>query len=100
MKSSYYSVMESAIGPLTLRWSGDALVGVYFENSPMLAQRGRSDWVRDDARLSPVRTQLEEYFCGERTSFELPLAFEGTPFQQSVWRALVDIPFGQTTSYG
>jgi methylated-DNA-[protein]-cysteine S-methyltransferase len=98
MKPSYYSVLPSPVGPLTLRWSNDALVGAYFENAPFLAER--RDWVRDDACLAPVRVELEEYFAGERTSFDLPLAFEGTPFQVRVWRALCDIPFGETTSYG
>jgi methylated-DNA-[protein]-cysteine S-methyltransferase len=98
MKPSYYSVMPSAVGPLTLRWSRDALVGTHFENAPILGQCG--EWTRDDACLAPVRLQLEEYFRGERTSFDLPLAFEGTPFQERVWRALGEIPFGETTSYG
>jgi methylated-DNA-[protein]-cysteine S-methyltransferase len=90
--------MDSAVGPLTLRWSGDALVGLHFDNHSILARR--SEWVRDDARLAPVRAQLEEYFRGERTSFALPVAFEGTPFQRRVWRALTEIPFGETVSYG
>jgi methylated-DNA-[protein]-cysteine S-methyltransferase len=98
MTPSYYSIMPSAVGPLTLRWSGDALVGVSFENAPILAQRG--EWVRDDACLAPVRAQLEAYFCGERTSFDLPLAPRGTPFQERVWRGLREIPFGTTMSYG
>ena len=98
MKPSYYSVVSSPVGPLTLRWSNDALVGSYFENAPFLARQ--SEWVRDDACLSPVRVQLEAYFEGERTSFDIPLAFEGTPFQVSVWQALRAIPFGRTESYG
>jgi methylated-DNA-[protein]-cysteine S-methyltransferase len=98
MSPSYYSVMDSAVGALTLRWTNDALVGTYFENAPVLARK--SEWIRDDACLAPVRAQLEEYFRGERTSFDVPLAFEGTPFQERVWRALVAIPFGETTSYG
>lgn len=98
MKPSYYSIMPSPIGPLTLRWSGDALVGMHFDNASILARRG--DWKRDDECLAPVRRQLDEYFRRERTAFDLPLAFEGTPFQQRVWRALCDIPFGATSSYG
>ncbi len=99
MKPIYYSVMPSAVGPLTLRWAGDALVGVHFDNHSILAQK--RDWIHDDAPLTPARAQLEEYFRGERTSFDLPLAFEGcTPFQASVWRALTEIPYGTTMSYG
>jgi methylated-DNA-[protein]-cysteine S-methyltransferase len=45
-------------------------------------------------------TQLEAYFAGTLRQFTLDLAPQGTPFQQAVWRALQDIPYGQTTSYG
>jgi methylated-DNA-[protein]-cysteine S-methyltransferase len=57
-------------------------------------------WKRDDAALSEARAQLQAYFAGELRGFELPLAAEGTPFQQRVWRALCDIPYGETISYG
>jgi methylated-DNA-[protein]-cysteine S-methyltransferase len=44
--------------------------------------------------------QLNEYFAGKRRDFDLPLAFHGTPFQQRVWTALREIPYGETVSYG
>lgn len=44
--------------------------------------------------------ELEEYFAGTRTKFDLPLSLHGTPFQLSVWKALQDIPYGETRSYG
>ncbi len=44
-------------------------------------------------------SQLEEYFNGKRKSFDLPLAFNGTPFQVNVWKSLIDIPYGETKSY-
>jgi O-6-methylguanine DNA methyltransferase len=47
-----------------------------------------------------VCAQLGAYFRGERRSFDLPLSMAGTPFQQRVWQALRDIPFGETVSYG
>lgn len=97
MKSSY-SILKSKVGDLTLRWAGDALVGVYFDCDKRLGQR--AEWRRDDACLAPVREQLEQYFAGERTTFDLPLAFEGTAFQTSVWKQLVHIPYGETTTYG
>lgn len=49
--------------------------------------------------LDQTRRELKEYFAGEREVFSIPLVLEGTPFQTSVWRALLDIPFGATTSY-
>jgi len=50
--------------------------------------------------LMLAKEQLEEYFAGEREYFELPLKPEGTAFQQRVWAALLDIPYGETASYG
>lgn len=46
-----------------------------------------------------AKKQLAEYFAGERKSFELPLAPDGTEFQKKVWKALCDIPYGQLRSY-
>jgi len=50
--------------------------------------------------LERCREQLEGYFQGQRQTFDVPLAAEGTPFQHQVWAALREIPFGETTSYG
>jgi len=50
--------------------------------------------------LAQVRQQLNEYFAGTRQIFDLPLKPAGTDFQQAVWAALCDVPFGQTASYG
>jgi len=49
--------------------------------------------------LQETIQQLEEYFAGQRSAFELPLRPAGTPFQQTVWRALQTIPYGSTISY-
>nr|WP_270006395.1 methylated-DNA--[protein]-cysteine S-methyltransferase [Solirubrobacter deserti] len=53
----------------------------------------------DDA-FDAVREQLDEYFAGTRTGFDLPLAPKGTAFEQAVWQRLTQIPFGETTTYG
>lgn len=50
--------------------------------------------------LERTRAQLEEYFAGARREFELPLDPRGTDFQRSVWRRLLQIPYGETTTYG
>src|ERR1700712_2730939 len=98
MSTSYFSVMPSPVGELTLRWQDDALVGLYFDNLAILAERDA--WTRDDALLAPVRTQLEEYFRGERTTFDVPLRLEGNDFRKSVWAQLQAIPFGTAITYG
>lgn len=56
--------------------------------------------VFDDRPSARLREQLTAWFAGERTSFELELDPRGTPFQQRVWQALADIPFGATRTYG
>jgi methylated-DNA-[protein]-cysteine S-methyltransferase len=56
--------------------------------------------VRDPEALSEVRRQVDEYAQGQRKQFELELAAEGPDFEKRVWAALLDIPFGTTTSYG
>ncbi|WP_225829765.1 methylated-DNA--[protein]-cysteine S-methyltransferase [Streptomyces sp. NK08204] len=55
---------------------------------------------RDDDVFAAVARWLDAYFAGRPTRFDLPLAAAGSPFQQRVWRALDDIPYGTTTSYG
>jgi methylated-DNA-[protein]-cysteine S-methyltransferase len=52
-----------------------------------------------NATLDRARVQLEEYFSGNRKQFDLPLAPQGTPFQQEVWHTLATIPYGETISY-
>lgn len=87
--------MKSPIGKLTLVEDGGALTGVYMETRvPPEAARQRS------ALLDRARAQLDAYFAGELEAFDLPLEPRGTAFQRSVWSALVDIPFGETSSYG
>jgi methylated-DNA-[protein]-cysteine S-methyltransferase len=94
-----FTIVPSPIGRLTLVASGEALTGLYFEDDPhgAAATRGAT---RDERRLRRAAEQLEAYFAGRRTSFELALAPRGTAFQQTVWRALQRIPFGQTATYG
>lgn len=57
------------------------------------------DWIRDDGAFDDVSMQLDEYFAGIRTDFDLPLHPAGTTFQVRVWAALRTIPYGETASY-
>jgi methylated-DNA-[protein]-cysteine S-methyltransferase len=96
---TFFSTMSSPVGRLTLVGQGDDLVGLSFDKDPLAAQM-RTGGARDDGRLRPAVEQLEEYFAGARTRFELSLVPPGTPFQKKVWAALVRIPFGATATYG
>jgi methylated-DNA-[protein]-cysteine S-methyltransferase len=58
------------------------------------------DAIRDERAIAGVRRQVEEYCAGERTVFEIERAARGTDFQRAVWKALMDIPYGETRSYG
>jgi len=75
--------------------SGPAKAGPYVRGP-----RARPGWERHDSAFDDLATQFREYFEGNRRTFELPLAPEGTPFQLRVWNALLDIPYGETISYG
>ena len=96
----FYKEIESPVGKLKLVARADALVAVLWE-------RERPNRVKlDTATLAPqqpilleTERQLREYFSGARTAFDLPLQLDGSEFQKKVWRALREIPFGQTRSY-
>jgi len=95
-----YTEMNSPIGRLLLSGDEHRLSGLHLppaSENPGLA-RG---WRRADAPFARARDQLEAYFDGERVEFDVPLEMDGaTAFHGSVWRALLDIPYGTTTSYG
>ena len=91
---------ESPLGTMLLAASDAGLAGVWFEGQRYEPE----DMPWREAPQHPVlrqaSQQLREYFDGKRTAFDLPLDLtHGTPFQQSVWQALLAIPPGATTSY-
>jgi methylated-DNA-[protein]-cysteine S-methyltransferase len=94
--------MPSPLGDILLVADpeGEALRGLYLERQKYFPQD--VDTMRD-APGSPVLqravTQLDEYFAGRRTAFDLPLALHGTPFQRTVWSAIAQVPFGETITY-
>lgn len=95
----FTTTLKSPVGPLRLFATEGALTAIYLENhkrAPELVAEERDE----HPVLQAARRQLEEYFAGERVAFDLPLEPEGTPFQQTVWRALREIPLGVTWSYG
>ncbi len=89
--------IDTPIGPLLVYANGEdtALVKISFGGSP-----GPDDHPAKTPLLQRAAAQLREYFDGRRKEFDLPLAPEGTPFQQACWQALRTIPYGRTRSYG
>jgi methylated-DNA-[protein]-cysteine S-methyltransferase len=93
-----YTTVDSPIGELLLLGDGHALHGLWMRHGrTALARPG---WTRADGPFEDARGQLAGYFAGRLLAFDLPLAMAGTPFQVRVWRALLEIPYGETTTYG
>ena len=86
---------QTELGELTLAENGEALTRLSFGvGLPQGAAR------EETPLLQKAHGQLTEYLAGERRRFELPLAPEGTPFEQAVWAQLLKIPYGETCTYG
>jgi methylated-DNA-[protein]-cysteine S-methyltransferase len=98
-----HTVIGSPIGPLTLIAQDGKLSGVRMEitrHEPDAGAFGAAVASESDPVLAAAASQLDAYFRGELTSFDLPLSLEGTQFQRCVWTALQSIPYGETISYG
>jgi len=86
--------IDSPIGGLRIHGSAGLVTAIDFgADSPRGSKRA-------DPLLDGAEQQLREYFAGERTEFDLPLASDGTEFQKKVWSELQRIPYGETASYG
>jgi methylated-DNA-[protein]-cysteine S-methyltransferase len=91
-----HTIFKSPIGPLTLVAGAHGLRHLYFPGrAPAPGQNDPESPV-----LAAATEQLDQYFNGQRPTFDLPLDYHGTEFQNRVWRALQDIPYGTTTTYG
>ncbi len=94
-----HTTIDTTLGELTLVATDGVLSGVYYPGH----------WTRPDRAAFGPRTadgfaeaerQLHEYLDGERTAFELETTLVGEPFQRRVWELLMEIPYGETTTYG
>jgi len=97
-----YDTFPTPFGPFTVAVNeARAVVATTFGGARDLQSRLDSDkLIHDPAATAAARQELEEFFCGQRRKFSVPIAPRGTDFQQRVWSALRRIPFGQTRSYG
>ncbi|MCL9780154.1 methylated-DNA--[protein]-cysteine S-methyltransferase [Vibrio sp. S4M6] len=93
-----YACIESPLGVITIQVNDEGVLGVWFESQTTQPEQlgSQSD---DCPIINKVKQQLDEYFSRQRTSFDLPLAAQGTKFQTQVWHALTTIPYGTSISY-
>ena len=94
MSAIRWTVYDSPIGPLTLVASDAGLAALGFPGrSPVPSEATK-------APMPEVTKQLDGYFAGELRQFEIPLDLRGTPLELAVWRRLLEIPYGETATYG
>jgi methylated-DNA-[protein]-cysteine S-methyltransferase len=93
-----FGYAPTPLGRVLVITRGDELTGLHFDGharTPRITGQPSAF----SSVLTAVATQLAEYFQRARTRFELPVRFDGTPFQVAVWSALLEIPYGQTSTY-
>ena len=105
---SWYGTIETAVGTVYVGGSAEGVHRIEFARTSAEAARfldrlerdSGSTPVEDAAASRAAVDELRAYFAGKREAFDLVLAPKGTPFQQAVWRALLEIPYGSTATYG
>ncbi len=95
----FYTTIDSPIGELLLVGDGHALERLDMRGGRRPVPIDPA-WERRDDAFSAVHEQLSEYFAGTRREFDVPLSLAGNPFELRVWDALLEIPYGETISYG
>jgi methylated-DNA-[protein]-cysteine S-methyltransferase len=96
---SVHELTDSPLGELLLLGDGESLSGLAFATGEQTHAIPRGS-KRSKGAFADARAQLAEYFAGTRQCFDLPLRPAGTAFQQLAWRALTEIPYGATRTYG
>jgi O-6-methylguanine DNA methyltransferase len=99
METLFFFRTPSSVGPLFLAASTKGLVRLEFEARKQKLNPSTIQLQESKSALAPYLRELDEYFAGQRREFSFPLDLHGTPFQLACWRALLEIPYGQTRSY-
>lgn len=94
----YYATKNTPAGPVLLIGDGTVVHALYWQVYKHVPSPAAS-WIKDETKFTEILQQLDEYFAGERTVFELNIAAQGTPFQKKVWHELAKIGYGQTRTY-
>jgi|SRR5215218_4691754 methylated-DNA-[protein]-cysteine S-methyltransferase len=105
--NAYVDEIQSPVGDVVFATNEKgALLGLRFRKSRRRAslekelERERFALLRDKRRTTAAREQLNEYFAGERRSFDLPVERRGSDFEEAVWEEVSHVPFGETRTYG
>jgi methylated-DNA-[protein]-cysteine S-methyltransferase len=93
MKNIFY--YSTDIGRVGIADNGEAITNLYFDGEKIPQDTN----IKETELIRKAAVQFQEYLAGKRKVFDIPLAMEGTPFQQTVWNALTAIPYGETRSY-
>lgn len=94
-----YTSINSPVGRLTLIGDGEVLTHLTMEGHEDPKPTFGDDWIDDNTAFAQARAELDEYFAGQRQSFDTPIAPRGTEFRMRVWRELTAIPYGRSASY-
>jgi methylated-DNA-[protein]-cysteine S-methyltransferase len=94
-----HTVLATRLGDLTVVQEGGSLTGLYFPRHWPRPDRAAFG-ARSDRGLSGAARQLDEYLAGDRSAFDLPVEASGAEFDRHVWDLIMQVPYGQTTTYG
>ncbi len=99
MNAKLFRTLDSPVGTITVAGDGTVVTNVRMTDQTHPPE-GQETWRHEPTAFVDAVDQLRAYFGGQLTRFDLALRVEGSTFQRSVWDALLEIPYGETTSYG
>ncbi len=89
----YVYYYETTLGKMGIVTENDQVIQVFFGKKRVIAEEKETELIRE------VHNQIHEYLMGDRKQFDIPIKITGTPFQKKVYKALLKIPYGQTSTY-
>jgi methylated-DNA-[protein]-cysteine S-methyltransferase len=99
MNTVIFRTLDSPVGPVTVAGDGAVVTNVRMTDQTH-EPAGRDGWRHEPTAFPEATEQLRAYFDGERTAFDLAIRLEGPEFHRRVWDSLLEIPYGETASYG
>lgn len=103
MKQLFFSSLPTPIGDLGIFANSEAIYRIEFvdmiKSNDLMSTDNPKDYPKENDLTLLAKQQLTQYFAAEITTFDLPLAPQGTPFRQQTWQALQKIPYGETRYY-